>query len=100
MAADPVSLASTACGPGRAALAARILVLVELAARVAAVLHRAPEVGEHRHQVLHVHRVVAGGVYRVAHALIWRLGEESTLLYALSHTTPHTNLHINKSTEA
>ena len=26
--------------------------------------------------------------------------EESTLLYVLSHTTPHTNLHINKSTEA
>jgi hypothetical protein len=25
---------------------------------------------------------------------------ESTLLYVLSHTTPHTNLHINKSTEA
>ena len=27
-------------------------------------------------------------------------GEESTLLYVLSHPTPHTNLHINKSTEA
>ena len=27
-------------------------------------------------------------------------GEESTLLYVLSHTAPHTNLHINKSTEA
>jgi hypothetical protein len=26
--------------------------------------------------------------------------EESTLLYVLSHTTPHTNLHINKSTKA
>jgi hypothetical protein len=26
--------------------------------------------------------------------------EESTLLYVLSHTTPHTDLHINKSTEA
>ena len=25
-------------------------------------------------------------------------GEESTLLYMLSHTTSHTNLHINKST--
>jgi hypothetical protein len=25
---------------------------------------------------------------------------ESTLLYVLSHTTPHTNRHINKSTEA
>jgi hypothetical protein len=26
--------------------------------------------------------------------------KESTLLYVPSHTTPHTNLHINKSTEA
>jgi hypothetical protein len=26
--------------------------------------------------------------------------EESTLLYVLSHTTPHANLHISKSTEA
>jgi hypothetical protein len=26
--------------------------------------------------------------------------KESTLLYVLSHTAPHTNLHINKSTEA
>jgi hypothetical protein len=26
--------------------------------------------------------------------------EESTLLYVLSHTTPHTNLRINKNTEA
>ena len=26
--------------------------------------------------------------------------EESTLLYVLSHTTAHTNLHITKSTEA
>ena len=29
-----------------------------------------------------------------------RPGEESTLLYVLSHTTPHTNLHINKTTDA
>jgi hypothetical protein len=27
-------------------------------------------------------------------------GEESTLLYLLSHTTPHANLDINKSREA
>jgi hypothetical protein len=26
--------------------------------------------------------------------------EESTLLYVLSHTTPHTNLHINKAKDA
>jgi hypothetical protein len=26
--------------------------------------------------------------------------QESTLLYVLSHTTPHTNLHIDKNTEA
>jgi hypothetical protein len=33
-------------------------------------------------------------------AIAWAGSEESTLLYVLSHTAPHTNLHINKSTEA
>jgi hypothetical protein len=33
----------------------------------------------------------------VQHRGCW---EESTLLYELSHATPHTILHINKSTEA
>ena len=28
------------------------------------------------------------------------LGRESTLLCVLSHTTPHTNLHTNKTTDA
>jgi hypothetical protein len=33
-------------------------------------------------------------------AIAWAGSEEGTLLYVLSHTAPHTNLHINKSREA
>jgi hypothetical protein len=40
---------------------------------------------------------VGGGNYSVGFKLPVR--GESTLLYVLSHTTPHTNLHINKSTD-